>query len=508
MDSRALFIFSITLVLYTGCDEPSTASVDSSRGDISAIVAAEDVLQQDIGLDIARDLTVSDSPDDVKGEGGIQPGSTIWAIRAGGGAAETVTACAVDATGNFYLTGQFQGKSQFGSTKLVSAGNDDIYLSKVDPKGKFIWTIRAGGTETDLGPDLSLDGSGNVYLTNGVKGPADFGSLTVKASQSPRLYVARATPAGKFDWLYGAQGTGLSRGRGIALDTAGNIHLTGRFEGEMVLGTSKHKAAGNSDILMAKLGKKGDVIWVRPVGGPGWEGGSDLGIDPKGNVLVSGQYQSTSVTFGGTTLKPHGKASLFLTRLDSKGKYLWAIGIGGAKLYEYAIARYPMHMAIDSAGNSILTGYFTGTVQFGKFTISSPGTPDVFVSKVGPAGKVSWVTTAGGNGYDIGTAVALAGGGYYVVGKFQLNAKFGAKTLTSKGINDVYLGRLDSLGNITWIEWAGGPADDVGLCIASDGKKHIYVAGYFQDRLNFGGKQLVSSGSYDIFVWKLASPTP
>ena len=205
-----IFSFFVVSALATSCDNAPGIEVTDGCGDetISRDFNKE-VFQQDSGIDIAEDLPVADNPRDVKGEDGIQPGSTIWAIKAGGESMETVTACAVDAAGNFYLTGQFQGNTQFGSTKLVSAGNEDIYLSKIDPKGKFIWTIRAGGAETDLGPDLSLDGSGNIYLTNGVKGPADFGSLKVKVGQSPRLYVARATPAGKFDWLYGADGTGL-----------------------------------------------------------------------------------------------------------------------------------------------------------------------------------------------------------------------------------------------------------------------------------------------------------
>ena len=126
-------------------------------------------------------------------------GNFVWAKQIG----EAGTPCrgnsiALDASGNVYTTGAFGGGA--GGTvdfdpgpaifNLTSAGQDDIFVSKLDAAGNFVWAKQLGGTDTDAGRSIALDASGNVYTTGSFSGTADF---------DPGAATFNLTAAGGFD---------------------------------------------------------------------------------------------------------------------------------------------------------------------------------------------------------------------------------------------------------------------------------------------------------------------
>lgn len=101
-----------------------------------------------------------------------------WAKGMGGTNGAVGYSIAVDAFGNVYTTGSFQGTVDFdpggGTYNLTSAGIQDIFISKLDAAGNFIWAKSIGGTSTDIGYSIVLDSSGNVYTTGQFAGTVDF----------------------------------------------------------------------------------------------------------------------------------------------------------------------------------------------------------------------------------------------------------------------------------------------------------------------------------------------
>ena len=161
-------------------------------------------------------------------------------------------------------------------------------------------------------------------------------------------------------------------------------------------------------------------------------------------------------------------------------------------------------ITVDSNGNSYVTGYFEGYINFGSNTLTSNGDRDVFVAKLDVNSNCLWATNAGGISYDRGFSIAIDNNGNsYVTGDFKETATFGSYSLTSSGYNDIFVAKLDSNGNWLWAAQAGGNFLDSCNALIMDDNDNIFVTGDFWETSTFGSYSLTSSGNNDIFVAKL-----
>ena len=244
--------------------------------------------------------------------------------------------------------------------------------------------------------------------------------------------------------------------------------------------------------------------WV--VGGSSnWsDHGMAVATDSAGNVLVTGSFGGT-MTIGGASLTSKGGMDVFVLKLDASGQVIWASSAGGAD---------PAHcndIAVDSSGNSYITGRYRGSPSFGSASIISKGSYDIFIAKLDPSGKFLWATTAGGAGFDSGAAIAVDAQGYSnIVGQFYApSATFGTITHASAGSYDLVVARLSPQGTFQWSTSAGGSELDAGDDIAVDSAGVSYVAGHFGSSTGgtakIGGTTLTSQGKKDLLVTKLDS---
>ena len=161
-------------------------------------------------------------------------------------------------------------------------------------------------------------------------------------------------------------------------------------------------------------------------------------------------------------------------------------------------------VAVDSTGNVIVAGTFTGTVNFGPSTLTSKGSADVFVMKLSSAGVVQWVTSGGGTSAETLNGLLVgADGEVYVTGAFYgSSATFGTLPLaaqTSGSHRDAFLGRVSAAGAWQWVVAAGGSSNDQGRAIAPSGAGALWWGGNFQGSAAVGPNQLTSQGATDVF---------
>jgi hypothetical protein len=180
-------------------------------------------------------------------------GNFLWAKRAGGINHDRGIGIAVDSSGNAYITGMFRETAVFGATTLTSAGNWDTYIAKMDSGGNFLWAKRAGGTNEDFGVGIAVDSSGNAYITGRFEGTAEFGATTLTSAGGVDIYVAKVDSGGNFLWAKRAGGTNTDYGGGISVDSSGNAYVTGEFQGTAVFGTTTLTSAGGSDVFIWKV---------------------------------------------------------------------------------------------------------------------------------------------------------------------------------------------------------------------------------------------------------------
>lgn len=312
-------------------------------------------------------------------------GSFVWALRAGGSDNEHADALA--ATGNaIYLAGYFGSSSAtFGTNTLYNAGpfpTTDLCVAKLldaGNTGSFAWVQRAGGTGDEVCNSMAVSGS-DVYVGGYFRSStASFGASTLSTTSGSDAFVAKLTDAGitsSFAWAVQSGGTGDEAVNALAVNGA-SIYALGIFRGATAsFGTAtltNAGAANSTDIFVAKLtdaGNSGRFGWAQRAGGTN----NDLGMAVTvsgADVYAAGQFNSSTASFGTTTLVNAGSSSgadVFVAKLTDAGgtgSFAWAQRAGGAD--------HDQVYALVSSGASIyVAGCFGGpAANFGTITLSN-----------------------------------------------------------------------------------------------------------------------------------------
>ncbi len=362
------------------------------------------------------------------------------------------------------------------------------------------WATQAGGSGSDVGNGITIDDTGNSYVTGFFKETATFGSYSLTSSGIADIFVAKIDIGGNWLWATKAGGSGWDCGWGITIDDAGNSYVTGNFTSTATFGSYSLYSSGVEDIFVAKMDANGNWLWATQAGGSGSDGGNGITIDDAGNSYVTGYFKETA-TFGSYSLTSSGDRDIFVSKMDADGNWLWATQAGGSGDGDRGCG-----IIIDDAVNCYVTGPFDGTATFGSYSLTSSGGQDIFVAKIDANGNWLWVTKAGGSNNDIGSAITIDDAvNCYVTGNFKETATFGSYTITNSGCFDIFVAKMDANGNWQWATKAGGTSYDYGNGITIDNAGNYYVTGCFEGIATFGFYFLTSSGGYDIFVAKLNS---
>lgn len=425
-------------------------------------------------------------------------GNWKWARAATGGDWDYARDVAVDSAGNSYFTGYFKGNVVFGTTTLASRGNSDIYLVKFNKSGAWQWVRNAGGGSDDSNPSITINSSGNPYLTGYISSSASFGTFTLTAKGSSDVFLAQWDTNGNVARAssWGGLNSSSDISYDIAVDGEGNSHIVGNFTGDMVLGSTTLSSSGSEDIFVAKLDKFGAWKWAVRAGGTERDYGRSVAIDSSGNVFVTG-YFSEIASFGSSTLTSKGGRDIVVAKLDKDGKWLWSKHAGSSSSdYSYSIAT-------DPSGNAYVTGYIYNNVAFGSTTLST-GTYSTYVAKIDKDGKWLWATNTRSVGDNSPQAIAVdQGGNAYITGDFESLLLFGDIALTSKSEADGYIAKVSNDGKWLWAKQIASTDDVSPYGIALDASANVYVTGEFENESTFGSVTLTSKGEDDVFVAKL-----
>ena len=388
------------------------------------------------------------------------------------------------------------GRCHVAGTRSTSARGENVLVARVAMGGAQEWTVSAGGSLRDAANDIALDPSGNSLITGVYSVEASFDTTTLSSTGKNDIFVAKVSPAGKLLWAVSAGGNTGEDSLGVATDHSGNVFITGSFSGVARFGNMGITSQGKEDVFVAKLNSAGKFLWAVSAGGASGDYGTDIAVDDAGGLYITGAFTSKA-TFGAKSLTSVGQMDLFVARLDATGNVLWATAGGGS-----ANDR-GRGIAVDKAGLSV-TGDFLGSATFGTTKLKSRGQTDLFVARLSTSGAFSWAASAGGAQGDSGGGVATDDSGNTVVtGFFQGKASFGGSTLQSAGSYDVFAARLSPSGSFTGALSAGGPKDDYGYGVALDGSGAAYLTGSFKGVASFAGTKLTAIGAEDIFVWSL-----
>ena len=150
--------------------------------------------------------------------------------------------------------------------------------------------------------------------------------------------------------------------------------------------------------------------------------------------------------------------------------------------------------SVDDNGNLYITGSFSGSVDVdasdtSNSIITANGLDDIFVLKLNSEGELIWVKQFGGNNDDVAKGITIHNNYVYITGYFNATVNFDSNNssfqLTSNGNNDIFILKLNASGSVVWVKQQGGVLNDECLAITTDDNGNVYTTGYFWSTADF-----------------------
>ncbi len=208
-------------------------------------------------------------------------GNELWVQQIGTDSTDISEAVAVDNAGNVYINGLTGG-----SLGGANAGMLDVFLAKFDSSGNQVWTRQFGTTSNEAGESVSVDASGNIYVTGDTRG-----SLGGPSAGSSDPFIVKYDAAGNQVWARQFGSPGDDRSHAVAVDGEGNAFISGFTDGNL-----ERPRVGFTDAYLTKFDAAGNLLWSDQFGAY-WTEGQALAVDSLGNVFSSGYVRGS---LGGT----------------------------------------------------------------------------------------------------------------------------------------------------------------------------------------------------------------
>jgi hypothetical protein len=444
------------------------------------------------------------------GQGRSGGSSSGFLVTFGGSGIETdIAGVAVDSSDNIYITGTSNGTNVFGSS-VTSGNTDNIFVVKLNSSGVVQWVYTAGAQGRDRGRKIALDSSGNVYVVGYYQQTVDFGGGDVTSNQSFDAFLLKLNSSGAFQWVKSYGGTlGNDLGRDVAIDSSDNIYMLGAFRTTVDFGGGNITSNGNADVFLVKLNSSGVFQWVYTAGGTGDDGVRALALDSGDNPYITGNFAST-VNFGGGNITAANSNDLFILKLNSSGAYqnIYTSNIdtttkakglfidSSGNIYATGTFQNTVNFGggnITTSGKDIYLLKLNSSFAFQwvkRFAVDN--------GEAGPAIGTAVTVDEDGNVYSVGE----------IAGTFDLGG--GTQALGSN--EEAYIVKHDSSGTFQWSKTFGGVGgyDNRVQDIVIDSNDFLITVGGITGNTNFstvGGDTIDFVTNEHNFVLKIKSAT-
>jgi hypothetical protein len=372
-----------------------------------------------------------------------------------------------------------------------------LLFCKIALSQSINWVKNMEGLRNCEGYSIALDASGNVYTTGYFDSIMDFdpgpSTYTLESHFGNEIYISKLNSNGGFVWAKAFGGlNGGGTGTSVKVDHMGNIILTGWFYGSVDFDPGVNNFTINAfygDMFVLKLDNAGNFIWAKNMGGTYITQASSLAIDPLNNVLLTGHFNGTTDfdpgpnTYNLTEANINGHGDSFVMKLDSVGNFMWAGRFG---INEMSMSNC---ITTDNSGNVYTTGYYKGQLDFdpgaGTYILSSPSHNNSYVLKLNGNGQFLWAKQFGdstnncaSNGIAVDNNNNIYTTGYFY-GTKDFDPGAGTFTLTAPGTTDLFISKLDSMGNFVWAKNTSASADGMGHSIGLDNFNNLYIIGRY-----------------------------
>jgi len=464
-----------------------------------------------------------------------------WVKTIGGSTNDMPGSIIFDGNRNCYIAGSFSGTVDFdpgiGVDSKTSKGGTDIFLSKLNNSGNYLWTKTFGSTGDDLQANfwmhnmLSVDNSNNVFIATYFSGSVDFDPGTGTDIQNSNGYedicLIKINADGSYGWTKVLGGSNTEIAQSCIVDNSGNIYVGGSVSSNSIdfdpgVGQDLGSCVPQSPFIW-KINNNGSYGWgkIFKMNISGYGQLNALRFDNSQNLFALGGFEYT-VDFNpetGTDYKSSGGyTDIFLTKINSDYSYGGTKTIGSGT---GANNQLGLDLLIKSDGSQ----YYTGSIQ--KYSgsgsvdmdptngmdIKSPvNGADFFLTKLSNENTYAWTKLWTGTGNSQGQTIAINGtGDYYVAGMFTGTMDFdpgtGNDSKTALSASDVFLIKFNADDSYAWTKTFGGTGSNTDNACVRTNNNYVYLTCSFTGTIDIDPSnnilQKTSAGGNDIFIIKL-----
>lgn len=431
------------------------------------------------------------------------PGEALWFNQVGSTGEDFAREIFVDSQDNVYAGGSFSNTVTIGGRVLTSAGSTDAFVAKLDSStGVAAWAVRFGSTDVDSVSGIAVDSNGDVIVLGMFRGTVNFGGMNLVSAGDNDVYLVKLDGAtGTHIWSQRFGGTGNDgSGGAVVIDSSGSIVITGSFGSPMITfgGPNFSNAGTGGDLYLAKFANgNGSHLWSRRMGGTSADGVNGLAIDFNNDLILTGQFSGTT-NLGGQNITGAGGTDAYVAKYrGTDGLHLFSLRYGSTS------NDYGAGVAVDGEGKIFVTGTYQGTVSFGGPTpFTSAGGQDIFLVRLSISGAHEWSKSFGSANLDVPGGIAVdSSGNVTIVGTFAGTLNLGGSNLSAAGGAEVFVGTFDgATGNHLGSVRQGGTGQENGMGVAVASDRRIYCVGHFDGFVEFGGVGHTGAGSFDGFI--------
>ncbi|MEN6473246.1 MAG: hypothetical protein ABFD81_04460 [Syntrophaceae bacterium] len=382
-----------------------------------------------------------------------QAGRLQWSKTYGYKEADTALAIDQSGEGGYFVAGY---------TKSIGAGNNDVWVLKLDSAGTVAWEKTFGEAESEFAYAVSRTPDNGCIVAGEKRIYNVLDDYNLTPSYKWDMYIIKLDASGATLWEKWYGGDDYDRANGVIPTADG---------GYIVAGHTQSYADGytppphnKKDIWIIKLTGSGEKAWEVVHGGKEADGINSIAQTADGGYIAAG----FTASYGA------GSYDFEVLKLGSSGNILWEKAYGGT---------------LPDVANCVRTTADGGYIVAGETWSYGAGKTDFWVLKLGQDGTVQWSRTVGGAGFERAQSVSQTSDGGYLVA--------GYTSSTGAGNKDVWTVKLDAQGALLWSQTYGGLSCDMAFGLKTTDDEGYIVAG-----------NTSSSGSGDIDAWVLKFAKP
>lgn len=316
-----------------------------------------------------------------------QDGVPEWSLKLGGTNDDYIQKIVTDAENNILLAGYFYGTTQIGPDQYTSLGSQDLFLSKFDAEGNFIWSGHFGGPMADYISGLDAGIGSSAVVTGHYYGQISFGDTTLYEESSSGIYTAKFSYGGQLEWVNGIGGTSSDQARSVSCDDAGNIVTTCSFYYDLTVEDTTFITADPVGVAVIKYSPEGSLINAFQLNGTYLTPEVYVTTCANGDFYLSGNF-SEEIIFGNKTFDAgEFNQDIFIARYDASCNLAWA-----KHAHSFASDQV-VGLITDEDDNLYITGHYLDSLYIDnlklRYTLCC-GSREVFILNINYEGNVIW----------------------------------------------------------------------------------------------------------------------